>query len=205
MEAKNKDATKVVVNEGDGINQKDHDLAVAQVLIKFPLQASETFKRVVHTDNDLKTADLIRVMKEIGRDVSNGKMDYLEQTLCSQVVLLDALFNNLTARALGSEYQKNFENVLKLALKAQAQARCTAEALALIKNPQPYIRQANIAQGHQQVNNTYAPMPSNTDVRAGEETSNEPSKLLEEIDAERLDTRKTTETGRVDSELAALA
>ena len=42
---------------------------------------------------------------------------------------------------------------MRLALKAQAQARSTAEALALLKNPMPYIRQANIANGPQQVNN----------------------------------------------------
>ena len=36
---------------------------------------------------------------------------------------------------------------MRLALKAQSQARATAETLALMKNPMPYIRQANIAHG----------------------------------------------------------
>ena len=50
---------------------------------------------------------------------------------------------------------------MRLALKAQAQARSTAEALALLKNPQPYIRQVNVTTGPQQVNNTYASASSN--------------------------------------------
>ncbi len=56
---------------------------------------------------------------------------------------------------------------MRLALKAQAQARSTAEALALLKNPQPYIRQANIANGHQQVNNTYASASAHTGIPTG--------------------------------------
>jgi len=45
---------------------------------------------------------------------------------------------------------------LRLALKAQSQCRTTLETLAVIKNPAPvaFVRQANIAHGPQQVNNT---------------------------------------------------
>ncbi|NVO05672.1 MAG: hypothetical protein HXX19_06900 [Rhodoferax sp.] len=42
---------------------------------------------------------------------------------------------------------------MKLALKAQSQCRATLETLAIVKNPMPYIKQANIANGPQQVNN----------------------------------------------------
>ena len=40
---------------------------------------------------------------------------------------------------------------MRLALKAQTQAGSTAEAVALLKNPQPYIRQANMTTAPQQV------------------------------------------------------
>ena len=50
---------------------------------------------------------------------------------------------------------------LRLALKAQAQSRATAEALAAIKQgPVVIARQANIAHGPQQVNNGPAPATS---------------------------------------------
>ena len=43
---------------------------------------------------------------------------------------------------------------MKLALKAQSQARATLETLSNIKNPPVvYARQANISHGHHQVNN----------------------------------------------------
>jgi hypothetical protein len=40
------------------------------------------------------------------------------------------------------------------AFKAQAQCRATFETIALSKNPPVFARQANIAQGPQQINNT---------------------------------------------------
>ena len=199
----------VRIDEGDGFKPGMRKSEVyAKAIISLPVQASETFKRVVKTDEPMNTTDLVKVMRDLGKDVSAGKMDYLERMLVSQTVLLDALFNNLTNRALGSEYQKNFENILKLAFKAQSQARCTAEALALIKNPAPYIRQANISQGHQQVNNTYAPMQSDADAttkaHAGKSQS-VPNKLLEETDGNRLELGKTAETGRVNPSMEAVA
>jgi len=52
----------------------------------------------------------------------------------------------------------NLDRYLELALRAQSQSRATWDALATIKNPPVagYVRQANIAHGPQQVNNTSA-------------------------------------------------
>lgn len=48
-----------------------------------------------------------------------------------------------------------FEINMRMALRAQNQARATAETLAAVKNPTVvFARQANIAHGPQQVNNT---------------------------------------------------
>ena len=47
---------------------------------------------------------------------------------------------------------------MRMALKAQSQCRATLETLATIKNPPAvFARQANIAQGPQQVNNGMMP------------------------------------------------
>ena len=84
-------------------------------------------------------------------------MSEAEATLTAQAATLDAIFNELARRAalnLG-EYINAAEIYLRQALKAQAQCRATLETLAEIKNPRQvaFVKQANISQGHQQVNN----------------------------------------------------
>jgi hypothetical protein len=75
---------------------------------------------------------------------------------------------------------------MRLGLKAQSQCRTTIEALALLKNPPnvAFVRQANIANGHQQVNNGNRQALA----RAGE-NSIQANKLLEgtDIGGERVD------------------
>lgn len=67
---------------------------------------------------------------------------------------------NFSRRALNQEYQNNLESFFAMAMKAQNQCRMTLEALAAMKNPPViFAKQANIAHGHQQVNNGTAPHP----------------------------------------------
>jgi hypothetical protein len=104
----------------------------------------------------IDVTDMVLELKKAGDEVTAGDLGRIERTLTCQFLTLDTIFANLAERSKRQEYIKHMEMYLRLALKAQAQSRATAEALALLKNPQPYIKQANIAQGHQQVNNTYA-------------------------------------------------
>jgi hypothetical protein len=73
--------------------------------------------------------------------------------LTAQAHSLDAIFNKLAQRAALNmgEYMQACETYLKLALRAQSQCRATWETLSTIKNPpvMGYVKQANIAQGHQ--------------------------------------------------------
>ena len=75
---------------------------------------------------------------------------------------------------------------MRIALKAQSQCRATLETLAQIKNPPVvFARQANIAQGPQQVNNGMTPAG---EPRAGAgETEKPQNKLLEAQHGERVD------------------
>jgi hypothetical protein len=74
-----------------------------------------------------------------------------------------------------------------LGLKAQAQCRATLQTLFEMKNPQPvaFVKQANIANGPQQVNNGVATQPSS---HAGISTS-QSNELLELSHEQRLDIR----------------
>jgi hypothetical protein len=104
----------------------------------------------------LKVEELYVVLGRRARDVRENRLGSLEDMLTSQAAVLDAIFTHLARRAhlnLG-EYINAAERYLRLGLKAQAQCRATLETLAAIKNPPVvYARQANIAAGHQQVNN----------------------------------------------------
>jgi hypothetical protein len=114
--------------------------------------------------------------------VQNGDMKRCEAMLMAQAHALQSIFMNFSRRTLTQKYQKHLESFMRMALKAQNQCRMTLETLATIKNPPVvFAQQANIAHGHQQVNNGIA-----ASAHAGEcvKQSNE---LLEAQHEQRLD------------------
>ena len=127
--------------------------------------------------------DFIDELQEQIKLVSEGKMDRMEALLTAQAHTLNALFNRLLSHGLRNigEYPQTVELYMKLALRAQAQMRATAETLHEMKHPRPvaFVQQANIAHGPQQVNNGQ--------VTRTEENSNPPNELLEQTHGERLD------------------
>ena len=142
--------------------------------------------------NQIELSDLLIEMRKAGDEAVKGDLGRVERMLMNQALTLDTIFNNLAERASRQDYIKNMDTYLRLALKAQSQARATAETLSIVKNPMPYIKQANIAQGHQQVNNGL-PAPTG---HAGD-SSFQQSKLLESDNGqtlERMDTRAKAET-----------
>ncbi|WP_417251296.1 hypothetical protein [Castellaniella sp.] len=156
-----------------------------------------TAQAYLNTGDKLELTDLVRDAAKAGKEVNGGNLAQAEQLLMSQTITLSAIFDNLAQRAARAEYMKNLDTYLKLALRAQAQARANIEALGALKNPAPYIRQANIAQGHQQVNN-YG------DAHAGAaKTEPKQNKLLGARD-EWLDTRATQTAGGTDTALEAM-
>jgi hypothetical protein len=81
---------------------------------------------------------------------------------------------------------------MRLALKSQAQCRQTLETLSTIKNPPViFAKQANISNGHQQVNNCIATQAENNQKQQNE--------LLENTHGERLDIRTKGETIEVNT------
>jgi hypothetical protein len=145
--------TSLQVRSGDdGINEKmTHGQMLAAVVSRSAMSA-QTLQAFAGNSTAIELADYVSEMRKSGDEVVGGDMGRVERMLVNQAISLDMIFNRLAQSAKSTEYMKNYEIHLRLALKAQAQARSTVEALALLKNPQPYIRQANIAQGPQQVN-----------------------------------------------------
>ena len=144
----------------------------------------------------LGVTELLAAMRKAGDETVAGDMGRFERVLTHQFLTLDALFNNLAQRSGRQESFKGIEVLMRLALKAQSQARATAETLALMKNPMPYIRQANIAHGPQQVNN-------GTPTSAGK-TQSPPNELLEHQHGNTLDIGAQAAAGRADPAMATV-
>ncbi len=151
------------------------------------LQAALTLLFYGKDFGDLCVLGLMDSLTEQSKAVNNGDLSRAETMLAVQAHTLDAIFNNLARLAAVNKTENMHagETFLKLALRAQSQCRATLETLAEIKHPRSiaFVGQANIAHGHQQINNT----PSCAD-----ETKNTQNKLLEQNDGQRLDTGTTS-------------
>ena len=115
-------------------------------------------------------------LRDTVKAVQAGDMGAADTMLVSQAETLDGLFHLLVARSSANSHAgllQASETYMRLALKAQSQARATWESLSRFKNPPAatFIRQANVANGHQQVNNGAAP------AGRAEIFENEPNKL----------------------------
>lgn len=124
---------------------------------------------MVATMPHVRAAGTIKVFQDTGQmmaladelsdqvaEITGGNLEPVEAMLICQAQTLDSLFNNLAWRAHCNikEHLHAAEAFMRLALKAQGQCRATLETLAAIKNPPViYARQANIANGPQQINN----------------------------------------------------
>jgi hypothetical protein len=136
--AKRDPNTFEVVDDGSTTSQALAKLATNSVL------SAVTLKRYSGAGDALEVPDLVIEMRKAGNEVVEGNMGRVERMLANQAMTLDAIFNDMAQRSGRQDTYKGIEVLMRLALKAQAQARSTAEALALLKNPMPYIKQANM-------------------------------------------------------------
>lgn len=158
---------------------------------------------------EIDLAELIKGQHERVEKVQGGDMRPVEAMLYGQAMTLETIFTSLARRATSQEYLKQFQAYLGMALKAQAQCRATLEALAEIKNPRPvaFVKQANISNGPQQVNNGATPesepVRAGTHAHAGQNTGQK-NELLEHQHGNYLDTRAQGTAGGADTHLEAV-
>jgi hypothetical protein len=122
--------------------------------------AMTTMRFAKAESGDLSLTDMVESLQANGEAANRGDLSAAERMLCAQAVALNAIFSEMARRAAVNmgEYIDAADRYMRLALKAQSQSRATIEALAAIKNPPVvYARQANIANGPQQVNNGAVP------------------------------------------------
>jgi len=131
--------------------------------------------------------------------VSIGNLEGPEAMLMSQAQTLDAVFQHVAQLAYDKMPQLDVaERLLRLAFRAQNQCRATIETLALTKNPPSatFVKQANVANGPQQINN-------NNPARPREQESGQ-NELLEKADGKRLESKSSRSSGSCNSQLAAV-
>jgi hypothetical protein len=182
---------------------EDKGVVIARSMLRPTVQAAVTLREYGKAWEGLELSGLIDSLKEQTDAVTGGDLKRGEAMLTAQAHTLDAIFNTLSRRSVNAELMETMETYLKLGLRAQSQCRATWEVLATMKNPPVagYVRQANIAQGPQQVNN--AP-PLEEDVPRARGNSKPQNKLLEENDDERLDTGATGMASKADPAMAAV-
>jgi hypothetical protein len=149
--------------------------------------ATLNYSRSLYGDNIDLTALLNSLVSSAER-VNAGDLGQAEAMLAAQAATLNAMFANLVLGSMNAQIVQSAERYMRLGLRAQAQCRATLETLAAIKNPPTVIaKQANIANGPQQVNNT-AQLWEGSRVRAIPKSA--PTELLE-AHVERVDGRET--------------
>lgn len=173
---------------------------LTRLLLRPTVRSAMTIEAYSRGLGELNLATLVDTLRQQAQAATAGDWRLSEATLVSQASTLDAIFNTLAQRAADATSVEAMERLLKLALRAQGQCRATIETLAEIKSPLAgaYVRQANIAAGHQQVNNGepwVAPGPR------AQENGSEQTQLLEPSHGERVDTRAARSAGGTDPEL----
>ncbi len=180
----------------------DRPKLLAKLAVAPSLQGASTVKRWSSALGELDITALIDELRQQAVVASSGDLKRQEAMLTIQAHTLDTIFNELARRSAANvgEYMGAAEVYMRLALKAQSQCRTTIETLAEIKNPKPvaFVRQANIANGPQQVNNA-SRVPAEP-CRAGN-SENQQSKLLEQNNGERLELGAKGATGAPDTAL----
>ena len=137
------------------------DSALARAVLDPTFNAATNVPHLVSVEgHELDVGHLMGELRAQCRAVAGGDLSRAETMLVAQAHMLDVLFAALTRRAAANmgAYMETAERYLRLALKAQAQARATIETLALLKNPAPTViaKQANVTSGPQQVNQSFA-------------------------------------------------
>ncbi|MGK2900783.1 MAG: hypothetical protein ACSLE9_19195 [Burkholderiaceae bacterium] len=179
-----------------------------QMRVKASLSPSVGAARLVqHTTHQLSELDLTTIswyFKHAAQDAAGGDLNNLQQMLAVQARTLDLIYNDFAIRAGMCSGLDAKEQCMRLAMKAQSQCRTTVESLAVIQQgPAIFAKQANIAHGHQQVNNGIA-APGAIEPRAPERKLNAPNELLEDGRGKRMDAGASRSAGKANPVVATM-
>ncbi len=178
-------------------NQDELKTTTEHCLSQSTIGASTTkvmnFNGIIDNDH-ISLAYTKEVLEKAFNDVADGDLRIVEQMLLGQAFALNMAVNSLAVRASRQKDVSTMQMLMNLSFKAQNQSRATLDSLVQLKQPSQttFVKQANIANGHQQVNNL------------GEKNITPQNELLENPN-ERLDGRTQKASKRADTKVEALA
>lgn len=129
-----------------------------------------------------------------------------EAMLLNQAAALQAMFIDLASRAKAQNNREWIQTMTGLALRAQTNCTQTLKTLGELRSPRQavFAKQANIAHGHQQVNNGHQPVTSEKSLTGTQDAAVVQNQLLEDDHGKWLDTGAASASGRIDSNLEAV-
>jgi hypothetical protein len=148
------------VNRAVNVPTKNHQTPL-EASTEFLLRPSFLAAKVINSDKKQLSNEWIdlqytqAMLERSISEVKQGNLADIEAMLYTQAYALNVMFATLMTRANRQEYMASTQALMSLAFKAQNQSRTTLQALVQLKQPSntTFVKQANIAQGHQQVNN----------------------------------------------------
>lgn len=170
----------------------------AKIALMPSIKSMATIQQYSPSFGTLDITEMYGTLKDSVEKIRNNDLSEVEAHLIHQAQALDTMFHYLAQKAHSQEYMNNLKTFMTLALRAQNQSRMTLETLALVKNPQPFIRQQNVAQ--QQIVNNGSPHAH------AEKNVKSTNELLEDKshDLTRMDPGAPPTAGGNDKELAAV-
>lgn len=152
---------------------------------------------------DVDVPSFVNELRKQSAAANRGDFTNAEAMLMNQATALQSLFVRMVEKANNQTTMPHIEGFMRLALKAQNQCRSTIETLVAIKNPPViYAKQANISNGHQQINNGIPNAPAHT--QAGKNL-NQQNELLEvDHGSETMDSGATSATSRKNPAMATV-
>jgi putative sterol carrier protein len=168
----------------------------------------ESFSNAILPKADI--TDVTKALRDKTLTVQDGDMKPIEAMLIGQAQALQSMFVSLCLQAENKSQLNQYTAFMNLALKAQAQSRATIQALTELKYPKQtnFVKQANIANGHQQINNNQAASDNVTNTHApthAKENQHPQNELLERQNNEWLDNAKTATPSATYQAMATVA
>jgi hypothetical protein len=157
---------------------------------------------------DIDLIDAIDCLRDKIKGITDGDMKPIEAMLIGQAQALQTMFVCIGKLASEKTSLQQYTAFMNLALKAQSQSRATIQALTELKYPKQatFVKQANIANGNQQVNNGSLPTSTHTPAPARAfENQNQPNELLEGQHNEWLDNGAAATASTTNQAMATVA
>lgn len=180
-------------------HDENSDQAMARTVTN-PECLSASVLTICRNIDHARITEMVAELRQQSAAIHADDLSRPESMLITQAHTLDGLFAKLATQALTVGNLDGMERYMRLALKAQNQARATLQTLGEIKAPKQiaFVKQANIGNQVQVNNDGSAARPR------VKKKPKAPNELLEVEHGERLDTRATGTASGADPAVAPL-